>query len=375
MFKRFYSDKISNLLEPGKVLVIYGPRRVGKTTLIEEFLKNRPGKILLGYGEDKTIRDILKTQEIEKIKNFFGGYDIVAIDEAQKISEIGLGLKLMVDHIPGIKIIASGSSSFDLANKIGEPLTGRQKIIKLSPMAVLELADQFGKLEIEKKLDDLLVYGSYPETLLKKNYNEKVEYLETLRDSYLYKDILEMENIRNSDKLSDILKLIGFQIGNEVSLNELSNALDLSKQTVEKYLDLLEKAFVIIKVRGFSRNLRKEVSKTARYYFWDNGIRNSVINNFNSLGSRNDVGQLWENFLFIERFKKRNYHNIFSNVYFWRTYDQKEVDLVEERDGKLFGFEFKWGNKKSKKPKLWLETYHNAYYEVITRENYLDFIM
>jgi predicted AAA+ superfamily ATPase len=210
--------------------------------------------------------------------------------------------------------------------------------------------------------------------LLKSNYNEKREYLESLRDSYLYKDILEMENIRNADKLSDLLKLIAFQIGNEVSLNELSNALDLSKQTVEKYLDLLEKAFVIIKVRGFSRNLRKEISKTARYYFWDNGVRNALINNFNTLDSRNDVGQLWENFLFIERYKKRSYLNIFSNIYFWRTYDQKEVDLIEEREGQLFGFEFKWGNKKKKIPKLWLETYKNSSYEVINRENYLAFI-
>jgi predicted AAA+ superfamily ATPase len=223
-------------------------------------------------------------------------------------------------------------------------------------------------------MPELLVFGSYPETLDKKNYAEKREYLELLRDSYLYKDILELENLRNSDKLSDILRLLAFQIGKEVSLNELSNALDLSKQTVERYLDLLEKAFVIQRVRGFSRNLRKEISKTARYYFLDNGIRNAVINNFNLLETRNDIGQLWDNFLFIERIKLRTYLNISANIYFWRTYDQKEIDLVEERDGNLFGFEFKWGDTKTKKPRLWLETYKNASYEIINRENFLGFI-
>lgn len=375
MYKRYFSDKINAFLEPNKVLVIYGPRRVGKTTLIEDFLKSYKGKYFLGFGEDKKVADILKTREIEKIRNYFGGFELIVIDEAQKITDIGLSLKLIVDHLPGIRVIASGSSSFDLANKIGEPLTGRQKILILFPVAALELADQYGRPEIEKRLDDLLVYGSYPEMLMKNNYSDKAIYLESLRDSYLYKDILELENIRNSDKLGDLLKLIGFRIGKEVSLNELSNALNLSKQTVEKYLDLLEKAFVIIKVRGFSRNLRKEISKTARYYFWDNGVRNSIVNNFNPITSRNDVGELWENFLFIERYKKRSYRNMFSNIYFWRTYDQKEVDLVEEREGKLFGFEFKWGNKKTKLPKLWLETYKNASCKTINRENYLDFVI
>ncbi|MBI5700465.1 ATP-binding protein [Candidatus Saganbacteria bacterium] len=374
MFKRYYSEKLLDLLEPNKVLVLYGPRRVGKTTLIEEFIKGYNGKVFLGFGDDAKTKDILKTQEIEKIRNYFGGYHVIIIDEAQKIPDIGLSLKLIVDHLPNIKVIATGSSSFDLANKIGEPLTGRQRIIRLFPLSSMELKEQFGAVDAEKRLDDLLIYGSYPELLLKANYNNKMEYLSSLRDSYLYKDILELENLRNSDKIADLLRLIGFQIGNEVSLNELGNALDLSKQTVEKYLDLLEKAFVIIKVRGFSRNLRKEISKTARYYFWDNGVRNSIINNFNSLAARNDVGQLWENFLFIERFKKRSYQNILSNVYFWRTYDQKEVDLVEEREGKLFGYEFKWGDKKARKPKLWLQTYTNATYEVINRDNYLGFI-
>ncbi|OGC23954.1 hypothetical protein A2291_05590 [candidate division WOR-1 bacterium RIFOXYB2_FULL_42_35] len=374
MYKRYYLDKIPSLLEPNKVLVLYGPRRAGKTTLLNAFLKDFSGKYFLGFGDDGNLRDVLKTQEIDKIKQFFGGYELIVIDEAQRIPEIGLVLKLMVDHIPGIKVIATGSSSFDLSNRIGEPLTGRQRVFKLFPISVLEISAQFQSYEANKMLGDLLIYGSYPETLLKKSYAEKREYLELLRDSYLYKDILELENLRNADKLSDLLRLLAFQVGNEVSLNELSNALDLSKQTIERYLDLLEKAFVILRVRGFSRNLRKEVSKTAKYYFLDNGIRNAVINNFNLLEARNDAGQLWENFLFIERLKKRAYLDIYANIYFWRTYDQKEIDLVEERDGKLFGFEFKWGDKKKKPPRIWLETYKNASYEVVNKENFLGFV-
>lgn len=374
MYKRYYLDKIPSFLEPNKVLVLYGPRRAGKTTLLQEFLKDFQGKYFLGFGDDGNLRNVLKTQEIGRIKQFFGGYDLIVIDEAQRITGIGLILKLMVDHIPGIKIIATGSSSFDLSNRLGEPLTGRQHVLKLFPISVMEIVAQFGNYEADKIIEDLLIYGSYPETLVKKSYAEKREYLELLRDSYLYKDILELENLRNSDKLSDLLRLLAFQIGNEVSLNELSNALDLSKQTIERYLDLLEKAFVIMRVRGFSRNLRKEISKTARYYFLDNGIRNAVINNFNLLDTRNDVGQLWENFLFVERMKKRTYQSIYSNIYFWRTYDQKEIDLIEERDGKLFGYEFKWGDKKKKVPHLWLETYKNASYEIINKDKFLDFI-
>jgi predicted AAA+ superfamily ATPase len=374
MYKRYYLDKINALLEPNKVLVIYGPRRAGKTTLLKSFLNNFAGKYFLGFGDDGNLRAALKDQEIDKIKRFFGNYELIVIDEAQRIPEIGLVLKLIVDHLPGIKVIATGSSSFDLSNSIGEPLTGRQRILKLFPISALEISAQFGHFETNKLLEELLIYGSYPETLTKKSDTEKMSYLELLRDSYLYKDILELENLRNSDKISDLLRLLAFQIGQEVSLTELSSALDLSKQTVERYLDLLEKAFVIMRVRGFSRNLRKEISKTSRYYFLDNGIRNAVINNFNPLDIRNDLGQLWENFLFIERLKKRTYIEIFANIYFWRTYDQKEIDLIEEREGKLFGFEFKWGNKKKKPPRLWQETYQNSSYEVIDRDNYLDFV-
>jgi hypothetical protein len=240
----------------------------------------------------------------------------------------------------------------------------------------MELAEFKGRVHIIQYLSDYLVYGTYPETLNAINYGKKKEYLMTLRNSYLFKDILEVENIRNSDKMFDLLKLIAFQIGNEVSLSELSRALGIAKQTVERYLSLLEKSFIILKVGGFSSNLRKEITKTSRYYFWDNGVRNALINNFNEPSSRMDMGMLWENFCFIERIKKQNYQKLYSNNYFWRTYDRQEIDLIEERDGKLFGFEFKWNSKKKiKPPKAFIETYCNAHFECITPENFLEFAL
>jgi predicted AAA+ superfamily ATPase len=240
----------------------------------------------------------------------------------------------------------------------------------------MELVEFKGRLHIIQNLSDYLIYGTYPETLNAINYEKKKDYLITLRNSYLFKDILEVENIRNSDKMFDLLKLIAFQIGNEVSLSELSRALGIAKQTVERYLSLLEKSFIIFKVGGFSSNLRKEITKTSRYYFWDNGVRNALINNFNDPSTRMDMGMLWENFCLIERIKKQAYQKLYSNNYFWRTYDKQEVDLIEEREGKLFGFEFKWNSrKKVKPPKAFIETYSNAQFECITPENFLEFVL
>jgi hypothetical protein len=240
----------------------------------------------------------------------------------------------------------------------------------------MELVEFKGRLHIIQNLSDYLIYGTYPETLNAINYENKKDYLITLRNSYLFKDILEVENIRNSDKMFDLLKLIAFQIGNEVSLSELSRALGIAKQTVERYLSLLEKSFIIFKVGGYSSNLRKEITKTSRYYFWDNGVRNALINNFNDPSTRMDMGMLWENFCLIERIKKQACQKLYSNNYFWRTYDKQEVDLIEERDGKLFGFEFKWNSrKKVKPPKAFIETYSNAQFECITPENFLEFVL
>lgn len=375
MLERYYSNKIQSWIKPNKVLVLYGPRRVGKTTIIREFLKQYAGKVYQSTGEDAKLKEILESSDFSKIIPFFTGYDLVFIDEAQKIEHIGQGLKIIVDQIPNIQVIATGSSSFDLSNKIGEPLVGRQTIHTLFPLSVLELKTEKGGAFLYQNLEQLLIFGGYPEVLTNNNFADKIDYLSQLRDAYLYKDILELEQIRNSKKILQLLRLIAFQIGHEVSLQELGQQLGMSRNTVERYLDLLEKVFVIIRVGGFSRNLRKEITKTSRYYFYDNGIRNALIGNFNFLNSRNDVGQLWENFLFIERLKKRSYLGLQANYYFWRTWSKQEIDLVEEYGGKLYGYEFKWqGRGKSKIPKEWLTTYTEASYQVIDQTNYLDFV-
>lgn len=373
-YKRVY-ESMPDFLVKGKVNLVYGPRRVGKTSLIEKLIEHPELKIFIESGDDIQLRKILSSEDKTLIVNTFRGYDIVFIDEAQRIKNIGWGLKIMVDNLKNSIIIASGSSSFQLSSQVGEPLTGRNKTSMLFPISVLELSQQLGGMKVIQNLENYLVYGMYPDVLAAQNNHQMVSYLIHLRNSYLFKDILELENIKNSDKLFDLLRLLAFQIGNEVSLNELSNSLSLAKQTVERYLDLLEKAFVIKKIGGFSKNLRKEVVKTSRYYFYDYGIRNSVINNFNPLGQRDDIGMLWENFMVMERIKSQAYKQVFSNYYFWRTYDKKEVDFVEERDGKLYGFEFKWQAKKIKIQKEWLETYSNASFEVIHQDNFLEFLL
>jgi len=374
MIQRIYDKQLREKITSGKVVVVYGPRRVGKTTLISNFLQTYSGRYYLGSGEDIQLREIMESGNIKRIIGSFKNYDLVVIDEAQHIQSIGLALKLLVDHLPDIKVLVSGSSSFDLSNKLGEPLTGRQRIMNLFPVAFSELANTYGNMDALASLEELLIYGSYPEVLTSDTTMQKTEYITTLTGSYLFRDILELENIKNSSKLRDLLRLIAFQVGHEVSLHELSNTLGIAKQTVARYIDLLEKSFIIIKISGFSRNLRKEVSKTSRYYFWDNGIRNAIINNFNAIDARNDTGMLWENFLAIERMKKQTYTPIYSNNFFWRTYDRQEIDWVEERDGNLYGFEFKWGKKKTKPPKAWQKAYPAAEYSVINRENFTDFI-
>jgi uncharacterized protein len=377
MIKRHYDDKIKKLLKPNRVLVIYGPRRVGKTTLVDSYLSKLPvsTKVYRSTGENKDLQDVFEATSFSKILPFFESYDQVFIDEAQMIENIGLGLKVIVDQIPNIKVIATGSSSFDLSNKIGEPLVGRQHVLKLFPLSVMELVGEFGGAYPVENLDNLLVYGGYPDVIKSKSFKEKVDILTQIRDSYLYKDILELENIRNSKKIYDLLRLLAFQIGQEVSIQELGTQLGMSRALVERYLDLLEKSFVLINLRGYSRNLRKEVNKMSRYYFYDNGVRNAVIGNFSAVKERDDLGQLWENFLFIERLKKQAYGGQHSNNYFWRTWDQQEIDLVEERDGKLFGFEFKYSSTKARVPKTFVKTYPGSSFKLINRHNFLEFVM
>lgn len=366
---------ISKLLEPNKVLVILGPRQVGKTTLVKDFLSKTKLKYRFENGGDLDLHDWLGSLRLSNLRKNLSGYDLLVVDEAQKVPNIGEALKLIVDSFEGINVIVTGSASFELAGQVGEPLVGRMKDLRLYPIAQLELAKMYSLGELEQQLADFMIYGSYPEILTAKNIEEKIFKIETLVNSYLLKDILEFEKVKDSKLLRKLLSLLAFQIGKEVSLNELANNLDINIRTVDRYLDLLEKSFIIYNVRGFSKNLRKEVVKTSRYYFYDNGVRNALISNFNSFDKRNDIGQLWENFLFMERLKKRTYNRIYANTYFWRTWDQKEIDLIEERGGELFGYEFKWGDKKPKPPKGWLETYSNAKYKVINRTNYLKFVI
>lgn len=350
-----------------KVIVVYGFKGVGKTTLIQEILKEIDEKYLLLSGEDRR-NEWLSSQTIDILKENIGDYKLLVIDEAQKIDKIGLNLKLIVDHIKGIKVLVTGSSFFV------ESLVGRKWQFNLYPISQIELNQIESPFETKANLSKRLIYGSFPEVVTSSDLNKKRSILNSLIDNYLFKDLLQFNQINKADKIIDLLKLLCWQIGQEVSLSELANSLNINSRTVEKYLDLLEKTFVIKKVNGFSRNLRKEVSKNSRYYFYDNGIRNAIINNFNDLDDRNDVGSLWENYLFMERIKKQDYQKIYSNNYFWRTYDKKEIDLVEERDGKLFTFEFKWSAKKTKAPLDFLNTYLNSSYQLINQENYLSFI-
>ncbi|MCD6135075.1 MAG: ATP-binding protein [Candidatus Omnitrophica bacterium] len=375
MIPRIYQN-LEEYLEPGKVLVLYGPRQVGKTTLLEHFLSRVSLKYRLDTGDDMRIKDLFLSRSLDKLLDYAGGYELVAIDEAQKVLYIGEGLKMLVDKRPSLKIIVTGSSSFSLSGQIGEPLTGRKNTLVLFPISLLELRGIYNNYELEKKLEDFLVFGLYPEVLTAEDKKKRIRRIEEIAHSYLFKDILEMERIKNPRILTDLLRLLAFQIGKEVSFHELASSLSVDSKTIAKYIDLLEKTFIIFNVRGFSRNLRKEITKKSKYYFYDNGIRNALIANFNPLELRNDAGMLWENFVFIERMKKRNYKFMVSNVYFWRTWQKEEVDMVEERGGKLFGYEFKWSTKKKtlKPPRNWKESYPEASFEVITPDNYIDFI-
>jgi hypothetical protein len=367
-------DHLGRALAPGKVVVIYGARRTGKTTLLQQFLRGVEEPYLLVNGEDITVQGYLASRSIERLSAFVGSSRLLVVDEAQKVPNIGENLKLIVDHIQEMRVIATGSSSFDLARSIGEPLTGRKTTLKLFPLAQLEIGQIEQRHQTDANLESRLIYGAYPEVVLTNDNRAREQYLRELIASYLYKDVLELDGIRHAAKISRLLQMIALQVGKEVSYAELGTGLGMSKNTIERYLDLLEKAFVIQKLSGFSRNLRSEITKNSRYYFLDNGIRNALINNFNPLDLRNDVGELWENYLVMERFKRQEYRLEHANNYFWRTYSQKEIDLVEEREGKLFGFEMKWGAAGAKAPKEWLENYPNASWQIVNRQNYLEVI-
>ncbi len=371
---RELSDLILKKLQPNKVVILYGARRVGKTMLVKEILANVNEPILMLNGDDINVHDKLSKRSIENYIQILGTYKLLYIDEAQKIPEIGLKLKLMIDEIEGLRIIISGSSSFDIHKNAGEPLTGRKYTFTLYTLSENEYTQVENNINKMDKIRERLVFGNYPELLQLPDRQDKVDYLNEMISSYLLKDILVYEHIKNSQKIFNLLRLIAFQIGGEVSLQELGIQLGISKNTVEKYLDLLSKVFILHKVEGFSRNLRKEITKNSRWYFLDNGIRNAVIANFNPLQARNDIGALWENYMISERLKYQEYRRISSNNYFWRTYELQEIDWVEERDGSLFGYEFKWKEEKVKIPTQWKSAYPDASFELININNFSEWL-
>ena len=374
--ERGINKLFSKKVLPNKVLILLGARRVGKTAFIQNYLSIIPKQDYLHLnGEDIQDADLLKERSVRNYSRLLTNIKLLVIDEAQNIPDIGLILKLIVDSIEGIKIIATGSSVFDLSNKLGEPLVGRKNTIYLFPLAQIEFLKYQNLKETTQKLEERLLFGSYPELEQYPDWNDKISYLKEIINSYLLKDILVYEGIKQSNKILDLLKLIAFQVGQEVSLQELARQLGISKNTVESYLDLLSKVFVIYKVPGFSRNLRKEITKSNRWYFYDNGIRNGIIANFSRLDSRTDVGALWENYVASERIKFQNYTQKSISNYFWRTYDQQELDWLEEENGILRGYEFKWNeNRKAKIPTAFAKAYPEATFEVINKGNYLDFI-
>ena len=371
---RDITEAIKKKIQPNKVVMIFGARRVGKTVLVQHLLNQISEPVLRMNGDDIHSHDRLAEQSVENYRQLIGSYKMLFIDEAQKILGIGSKLKLMVDELPGLKIIVTGSSSFDMDNNVGEPLTGRKhtfNLYGLSEHEYIQVEDGFNRLG---PLKERLIYGGYPELMHLRDQVDKVDYLSDMLSSYLLKDILAHENIKNSQKIFNLLRLLAFQLGSEVSLQELGKQLGLHKQTVEKYLDLLTKVFVLHKVEGFSRNLRKEITKSSKWYFLDNGIRNAIIANFNPIESRDDVGALWENYMISERLKYQEYRRKRANNYFWRTYDKQEIDWVEERSGRLYGYEFKWQEKKHKVPSQWKKMYSKASYQVIHQGNYWEWL-
>jgi predicted AAA+ superfamily ATPase len=371
---RKITQNILKKLQDNKVVIVLGARRVGKTMLVKQILNGINEPVLSLNGEDINVHDQLSKMSIENYRQMLGTHRLLFIDEAQKIPEIGSKLKLMIDEIQGLKIIISGSSAFDISKEAGEPLTGRKYTFNLFALSETEFDQVEDITSKPDKLRERLIYGNYPELYHIPDQADKKDYLNEMVSSYLLKDILIYENIKNSQKIFNLLRMIAFQIGNEVSLQELGTQLAISKNTVEKYLDLLSKVFILHKVEGFSRNLRKEITKNSRWYFLDNGIRNAIIANLNQINARSDIGQLWENYMISERIKHQEYSRISCNNYFWRTYDQQEIDWVEERDGGLYGYEFKWKESKAKIPSQWKKAYPKAEFEIINNENYIDWI-
>jgi len=371
--KRSIEKKITEKLFSNKVIIITGARQTGKSTLMKQIQKEQNKKMLYLDCDDSQTRTILQNQSTPNLLRLIGDNKIIFIDEAQRVENIGLTLKQIHDNKTNIQLIVSGSSAFELSNKINEPLTGRKWEYNLYPISFSEMQNHTSWFDENRMLETRLIYGTYPDVI--NNPGNEKQILSNLTSSYLYKDIFAFQEIRKPQLIDKLLQLLAFQLASEVSYNELANTLQVHVRTIDKYIDLLEKAYVIFRLPSFSRNIRNELKKSKKFYFYDNGIRNSLISNFNNINMRNDTGQLWENFLVVERLKKISYQNLYCNKYFWRTTQQQEIDYIEEHSGKLFAYEFKWNNnKKARLSKSFAKAYPKHEFNVINRDNYIDFI-
>lgn len=373
MYQRLLENTVLKKLQDNKAIILIGPRQTGKTTLLENIAEKSGHDYLFLSGDDADIRTKLENASVAKIKNLIGPNKLIFIDEAQRITNVGLCLKLITDQLKGIKVIASGSSAFELANKINEPLTGRKWEYMLYPISFSEMCLHHGEDEEKRALHSRLVYGYYPDIL--NHPGEEIPLLKQLANSYLYKDLLTWERIQKPDRMERLVQALAFQIGNEVSYHEIGQICGLNNETVEHYINLLEKAFIIFRLYALTRNHRNELKKSRKVYFYDNGLRNAIINQFNPIGLRADEGALWENFMVSERMKHNSYTNFFCNRYFWRTTSQQEIDYIEEQNEKMFAFEFKWNVKtKARFPRAFINAYPGTSAQIITPDNYTEFV-
>ena len=373
MISRKLKKIFLNELFKNKAIILVGPRQVGKTTLLQELIATSPHRVLSLNCDEPEVVSLLTNTNTAKLKTIIGNNELIVIDEAQKVDNIGLTLKLIVDNFKNVQVIASGSSAFELRNRLNEPLTGRKKEYQMYPISCEEIINSFGLVEEHRTLENRLIFGSYPDILM--HPENARSYLTELTQSYLYKDILTLNDIRKPDLLNRLLQALAFQIGSEVSTNELSKMLQTDGKTIEKYIDLLEKCYVIFRLGGLSRNLRTELKRAKKIYFYDTGVRNAIIQQFSPAQMRNDMGALWENFFIVERMKYNHYRGHYCNSYFWRTTQQQEIDLVEDCDGMMTAFEMKWNPaRKAHFPKSFLDAYNVSKTVIITPDNYLEYI-
>lgn len=374
MIHRTLEHQITSLLGSSKAIVIMGARQVGKSTLLHMILDGR-SDVMWMNGDDLDIQQLFSQMTSTRIRAILGNHHILVVDEAQRIPDIGLRLKLITDQMKGVQVIATGSSSFTLANKVNEPLTGRKREFKMFPLTFKEMVDHTDFLDELRLIPHRMVYGYYPEVVSSPGDERSV--LKELSESYLYRDVLSLDGIGKPEKIKRLLQALAFQIGSQVSYNEIGQLIGLDSKTVERYVDILEKSYIIFRLGSFSRNLRNELKSSRKIYFWDLGIRNAVISNFAQIENRDDAGALWENYCIVERIKQLNYHNSFANFWFWRTQRQQEIDYIEEEDGHLSAYEFKWNPKKSivSVPTTFKSAYPAAAFKVITPQNIEEFLL